>query len=554
MNAPKPNPLVRLLPSATDVAFVLPIVCLFAQMDGAKTMLGDGDTGWHVRTGEWILANWRVPDKDVFSYTKPGEPWFAWEWLWDVAFAWLHQHGGMAAVVIASILVLSCTFALLFRLVRRRSQNVFIAFGVTTLALAGSSIHWLARPHLFTFLFVVIFYWILELARDGRPRALLALPPLMVLWTNIHGGFFIGLIMLGAYAAGELIAGALAPDRELRAAAFRRSQPYIAAGLGCFLATFVNPYFYHLHVHIVRFLSGSFALKVISEYQPLNFQSVIALYFEPVFFLSMIAAAWNLYRKQFVYTILLAGWAHLALFSARNLPIFLLIAAPIIAAALEDLLPVLRRASLAGWFRRMLGRFEETAAEFGAVDSLPRVYAASFAAAGLLALAFYIPNNSSNLRAEYDPKRYPAKALATLRSSESERIFTHDEWGDYLIYQLYPQKKVFVDGRFDFYGPKFGEKYLDVMNVKYDWEQDLSRYDVDTILLPVDASLAGALKQSRGWRVVYDDGVAIVFRSVSPRHLRIASGAASRVPAGSAGGDHSTKTTRGPATKPNTRS
>ena len=554
MTPTKPNPLVRLLPSATDLAFLLPIVCLFTQMDGAKTMLGDGDTGWHVRTGEWILANLRVPDRDVFSFTKPGEPWFAWEWLWDVAFAWLHQHGGLAAVVVASILVLSVTFALLFRLVRRRSRNVFIAIAVTTLALAGSSIHWLARPHLFTFLFVVIFYWILERAYDGHPRGLIALPPLMVLWTNIHGGFFIGLILLGAYAAGELVACALAPDRAARIAALRRSRPYVAAGFACFLATFINPYFYHLHVHIVRFLSESFALKVISEYQPLNFQSVISLYFEPVFCLSMVAVGWNLYRKQFVYAILLAGWAHLALFSARNLPIFLFIAAPIIARTLEELLPVLRRAALAPWFHRVVNRFEETAAEFGAVDALPRLHLVSAAAAGLLALAFYVPTSASNLRAEYDPKHYPYKALATLRSPESERIFTHDEWGDYLIYQLYPQKKVFVDGRFDFYGPKFGEKYLDVMNVKYDWEQDLSRYGVDTILLPVDASLAGALKQSRGWRVVYDDGVAIVFRSLVPRQLRVASGAASRVPAGSAGGDHSTKTTRGPATKTNTRS
>src|SRR5689334_2336938 len=183
MNTPKPNPLVRLLPSVTDAAFLLPIVCLFTQLDGAKSMLGDGDTGWHVRTGDWILAHGRVPHNDPFSFTKAGEPWFAWEWLWDIGAAWLHQHWGMASLVIANILVLSITFALLFRLVRRHSQNVFVAFGVTTLALAGSSIHWLARPHLFTLLFVVIFFWILDRAYEGRSRALWALPPLMALWT-----------------------------------------------------------------------------------------------------------------------------------------------------------------------------------------------------------------------------------------------------------------------------------------------------------------------------------------------------------------------------------
>ena len=95
----------------------------------------------------------------------------------------------------------------------------------------------------------------------------------------------------------------------------------------------------------------------------------------------------------------------------------------------------------------------------------------------------------------------------------SEHIFTHDEWGDYLIYKLSPRGfKVFVDGRSDFYGGKFGQEYIDVLEVKYNWQQTLDRYGVDTILLPCDAALTGALKESRRWRVAYDDGMAIVFR------------------------------------------
>src|SRR5712692_10996196 len=81
MEALKPNPMVRLLPSLTDLAFLMPAAFVFLRMNGATGMLGDGDTGWHVRTGEWILANGRVPSQDIFSYTKAGQPWFAWEWL-----------------------------------------------------------------------------------------------------------------------------------------------------------------------------------------------------------------------------------------------------------------------------------------------------------------------------------------------------------------------------------------------------------------------------------------------------------------------------------------
>jgi hypothetical protein len=104
-------------------------------------------------------------------------------------------------------------------------------------------------------------------------------------------------------------------------------------------------------------------------------------------------------------------------------------------------------------------------------------------------------------------------AAAELLFEPTERIFTPDEWGDYLIYKLSPRKfKVFVDGRSDFYGGEFDQDYVEVLNVKYNWQQTLDRYGVDTILLPCDAPLSGALKESRRWRVAYDDGMAIVFR------------------------------------------
>src|SRR6202051_696967 len=117
MTETKTNPIVRLLPSLTDVAFLLPVILLFAGLRGVRTMLGDGDTGWHVRIGEWILAHGQVPHQDMFSFTKPGAPFFAWEWLWDVAAAGLYRFGGLGAVVLASLLVISFTMALLYSLV-----------------------------------------------------------------------------------------------------------------------------------------------------------------------------------------------------------------------------------------------------------------------------------------------------------------------------------------------------------------------------------------------------------------------------------------------------
>ncbi len=95
--------LVRFLPSLTDIAFLMPLAFLFMTLGGARTLLGDGDTGWHIRTGQWILAHHQVPHTDFFSFTRLGEPWFAWEWMSDILLAQLHRAGGLAAVVFASI-------------------------------------------------------------------------------------------------------------------------------------------------------------------------------------------------------------------------------------------------------------------------------------------------------------------------------------------------------------------------------------------------------------------------------------------------------------------
>src|ERR1035438_6203542 len=145
----RPQFAVKLLPSLADFAFLMPIAFLFGRMDGVKTLLGDCDTGWHIRTGEWILAHGWVPMRDIFSFSKPGDPWFAWEWLSDILFAKLNSIGGLQTVVMFTILLLSLTFTSLFFLVRRKA-NPLVAIAVTMLAAAASSIHWLARPHLLT--------------------------------------------------------------------------------------------------------------------------------------------------------------------------------------------------------------------------------------------------------------------------------------------------------------------------------------------------------------------------------------------------------------------
>lgn len=500
------------MPSLTDVAFVIPLLFLFSRLDGVRTMLGDGDTGWHILTGQWILANHRIPHEDFFSFTMPGQPWFAWEWLWDVTFAWIHAHGGLGSVVAVNMAIVCLTFALLYRLVLRRCGNPLVAVSLTALAAAGSSIHWLARPHLFTALFMVIFLAILDRVHSGRKRLLWLLPAIMIPWTNLHGGFFIGIILVGTYAGGELLGALFANSRAERVTAAKASLPYIYAVAGCALATLVNPYTYHLHQHILKYLNDPFQTTYISEFQSTNFRMGGAASLEIMLALGLGATVWYGSRKQFTEVLTIVGWGHLALIIVRNMPIFMLAAAPVVALPLVEWLKALSGAPIAGWMRKIFAAPEAISEEIAPMERPWRTHALPAVIILLLAVAMQAPNPGKKLKPEYDPERYPAGALALLQQP-GQRIFTHDEWGDYLLYNLWPKGvKVFVDGRSDFYGPEFGQAYIDILNVKYGWEQTLARYGVNTILMPVDAPLTGALKESRNWRVVYDDTRAIVFR------------------------------------------
>jgi hypothetical protein len=170
---------------------------------------------------------------------------------------------------------------------------------------------------------------------------------------------------------------------------------------------------------------------------------------------------------------------------------------------------------VAGWLRRAAARCNDVLAQTNATDAIPRWHLVSAAGFALVAAILFAPAPPKAFRSEYDPKSYPAGAIEVLRRDPSARVFTHDEWGDYLIWRLYPAGKVFVDGRSDFYGDDFENKYIDVLNVKHDWQQILDGFGVDTILLPPSAPLSGVLKENSRWRVVYDDGVALIFRSTA---------------------------------------
>src|SRR5579862_1096568 len=272
-----PRPLSWLLPSLSDSLFVALIWLLFISGAGWETLLGDADTGMHIRTGDWILARHAVPVRDPFSFTAPETPWYAWEWLGDVAFASAHRLAGLKGVVLFSGVIICLAITILFRHMIWRGAGIPAAFLMSLLAADALRLHFLARPHIFTTLLAVVTLWMLDHDRAKPGRAIWLLVPIAALWVNLHGGFLVLIVALGAYTAAALL------RRETS-----RVWRYGALTAACSIATLANPYGWRLHQHVWTYLRSDWLLKSIDEFQSPVFRSEQSFKFEILLFLGLV--------------------------------------------------------------------------------------------------------------------------------------------------------------------------------------------------------------------------------------------------------------------------
>jgi hypothetical protein len=501
----------RFMPSLTDLAFVLPAALLFSKLDGTQTLFADGDTGWHIRTGEWILQHRAVPTQDLFSFTKPGAPWFAWEWLWDICFALIHSNFGLAGVGFVTVLLLGAIGVLLFTLVVKSCGNHILSFFVTTLALCGSSLHWLARPHLLTWLFFLLFLHILPEVQKGSATAFTLLPVLMVLWVNTHGAFFIGIALLVVTALGEALEAFFFQNSTLTMT-YQRVKNLLGCAMFCTLATFINPYTWRLHLHILEFLGDKKLLDIIQEYQSISFHCPPAIFLELMILLAGGAAFWYLQAGRITPVLMSLMWIHLALLSARNIPLFMIIAAPLAAPWLQYLIKRLQSLRLAGVvFTTIL----EICEELKPLERMPRVYLTS--GLSVVVLAGLFAAKAKGFEAQFKTDSFPIQAIPLIQASAARRVFTYDQWADYLIYRLYPQKPVFVDGRSDFFGMPIEDAAQHILSAQYDWKSQLQHFGIDMVLVRPDAPLCAVLKISPDWTMRFDDGRVLIFEAASLR-------------------------------------
>ena len=217
-----------LVPSAQDIIFLLLFWSLLAGPLSNRP-LADADIGWHIRTGEQILATHSIPRTDPFSSTMQGQPWFAWEWLYDALLGILYTTAGLNGMVWLCALLVASIFVILLRLLLKNGTGLPLAIVLMLLAEAAATIHLYARPHIVSWFFSL--FWFVALERWEQPTAPRWLPwffPVsMVLWVNLHGGWIFGLALLATYALAAFLESLRTADPFARLRTSKR-----AAALG----------------------------------------------------------------------------------------------------------------------------------------------------------------------------------------------------------------------------------------------------------------------------------------------------------------------------------
>src|SRR5712692_5969389 len=205
------------VPSLADLFFLALLGWLFVSGGaGWSGLLADADVGWHIRTGEYILDHHAVPRHDLYSFSKPDAPWYAWEWLTDVIDGGLHRWAGLKGVVLAAAVLIALFSTTLVYRMAWSGVHLFIAMVIALLGVGASSMHFLARPHIYTLLLLSLSVWMIEADRQKPTPRIWWLVPLTVVWTNLHGGFLALIAVLGLTAAGAAVETLLEAPAEQR--------------------------------------------------------------------------------------------------------------------------------------------------------------------------------------------------------------------------------------------------------------------------------------------------------------------------------------------------
>ncbi len=464
-----------LRPHSLVVFFATLVTLLLMTLQDADRFLFDSDCQWHIAIGRWIWAHQAVPWVDEFSHTFAGHPWLAKEWLSQLAYYGAFELGGWRAVVVLASVSMAAAFALVYDFLQQRVRAPIPLIALLLVFLL-SMIHMVARPHALVLPVVVL--WMIALVRarerEEAPSPWLAL--LMVLWTNMHGSFPLGVGIAAIVAAEGVLFGA----RDTFRTRFAR---WAAFGFATLLATLATPYGWQAILIPLKLEGQGQALRYIQEWNRLAFdaygvQAMAAMAASMAF----LVLDW----RRAAFRILAVGFlCALAIDHVRFVSTFAIVSPILIAGSIA------RRSGLAAAPAAPAGASTKTLA--GAL------------CAAILALALLIQPTPS-------PEVTPEAALnAARRHGLTGRVFNDYSYGGFLIARGVP---TFIDGRSDqlFLGDFMPTLYDSIDNDDTrDFAALLDRYGVEWSLVGATSKRAIRFAAMSGWAEVYRDETSAVF-------------------------------------------
>lgn len=497
----------------TGIVYALTLLAVFTI---ALSSFTEFDFWWYLASAERILATRSVPATDPFSYTAEGRPWINHMWATQLLVLAAWRASGPVLLIVAKGLIAVATFGVVLLTMRRRGVHPVVASLVTVLAAWAGWEYWDVRPQVVTYLMLAVFFYLLRDGWETRRRSLAWLPVLMVPWANLHAGFPTGFVAVALVGLGTALPRLV--DREGRAAGWRALA--LASGLGVVtvLASLLNPYGLRAILFSFEVVNTRLFMTSTAEWFSPNFHSPAYRGFEAMLLLLVPAFAWGRARLSTTDVLVALTFTHLALSSGRHTPLFAVAVAPLLADALD------------GTGRELWGRRPPGWDPAGAVRRhLPSLWPAIASAHTLLVViafgllvgivgawgSFLDPLTSPFLQ-DLNEGRYPAQTMAFIKQERLPApLFNVYAWGGYELWRLYPEYRVFIDGRTHVYGQEVLQDFLEVTTLGPRWRAVLDGWGIQTVLSDRNSPLTQVLLAVGGWRLVFVEREATVFVRVS---------------------------------------
>ncbi|MFH1622129.1 MAG: tetratricopeptide repeat protein [Candidatus Omnitrophota bacterium] len=489
------------------ISLLLVVAFFFVLMTHLNREVRDLDIWLHLKAGEQIILNKEVPLNDPFSFTKEGQPWINHEWLFQILSYVSFTNYGVDGLIVMQNIVFIAIFLILLAMGLRKRNFLFVSV-VLFILMLNSSYRFTIRPDMFSVLFLVIFIFILK----EKPKYVNLLPFLQIIWTNFHGLFFMGPLLI-------LIFGLFGKNRKV-----------LVVFAFSVLATIINPQFIKGALYPVQTLFSACKDRFIFDFiqelkKPITFKTIFNLkewlYFKAFIFISLFSFRFN--QKRFNITLFLLWFLSLllSLLAIRNIIYFSIIATIAIFYNVKE------RLSYDSNFSNE--KIEKNKLYYLGRFSL--IFAFSFC---MLKNSFlnidchYYDFDSYNFKSCLwgdSQRNFPKDAVDFMVQERLPiRLFNDFNVGSYLINRAYPLRKVFIDGRTEFYGNKFLRLYKDVTSGKKDAiDEIVTRYNLEGFILTMamsnfDEELAKFLFEDKDWKAVYFDETAFIFLKDTPNN------------------------------------